>query len=87
MWLAWQFDLPEKGEGMVQALRREQSAYETGPFPLRGLAPAARYTVTDPDSPEAGGSFTGLERMTHGLPVRVSHQAGAVVLTCRRTAP
>jgi len=47
VWLAWQFDVPEKGEGMVQAFRREQSPYKSVRFPLRGLEADAQYQVSD----------------------------------------
>ena len=50
LWLAWQFDVPEKGEGMVQAFRRDKSAFESARFPLAGLDAEARYVVTNLDS-------------------------------------
>ena len=28
-WIGWQFDCPEKGEGVIQAFRRDESVYET----------------------------------------------------------
>ena len=34
-WLAWQFDRPEQGEGMVQVFRRHNSFYESARFKLR----------------------------------------------------
>ena len=37
VWIAWQFDCPEQGEGMVQAFRRAESVYESARFTLRGL--------------------------------------------------
>jgi alpha-galactosidase len=32
VWIAWQFDRPEQGEGIVQVFRRDQSFYENGAF-------------------------------------------------------
>ena len=49
VWLAWQYDRPETGEGVVQAFRRPDSNFEAGRFKLRGLDPVARYVVTDLD--------------------------------------
>lgn len=46
-WMAWQLDLPESGEGAVQAFRRSASVYESARFPLRGLDPEARYRVIE----------------------------------------
>src|ERR1035437_4961407 len=51
VWVAWQFDRPEAGRGVVQAFRRESSSYETARFKLRGLDPAASYRFTDLDHP------------------------------------
>ena len=39
VWIAWQFDRPDLGEGMVQAFRRGESVYEAARFRLRGLEP------------------------------------------------
>jgi len=36
-WMAWQFDRPEAGRGMVQVFRRHNSFYESARFSLRGL--------------------------------------------------
>jgi alpha-galactosidase len=49
LWLAWQFDLPERQKGMVQVFRRVGSNYESARFKLRNLIPEARYVVTDLD--------------------------------------
>jgi alpha-galactosidase len=47
VWMAWQFNLPEAGRGMVQVFRRERSTYEAARFPLHGLEADGRYAVTD----------------------------------------
>jgi alpha-galactosidase len=83
LWVAWQFDLPEKGEGMVQAFRRDRSVYETARFKLAGLDPAARYTVTNLDSGEQK-TFSGRELTEKGLPVSVQDQPGDTVLMYSR---
>ncbi|MBI3666363.1 MAG: alpha-galactosidase [Acidobacteria bacterium] len=82
-WMAWQFHQPNGQEGMVQAFRRPDSAFESARFRLRGLDAAARYTVTDLDSP---GEFqlTGDELMEKGLPIAIKGRPGAAVLTYRR---
>ena len=48
-WLAWQFDRPDLGEGMVQIFRRGKSPDESGKFQLHGLQPEAVYKLTNPD--------------------------------------
>jgi hypothetical protein len=79
LWIAWQFDLPEKGKGMVQAFRRDRSAYETARFKLRGLNPAARYLLTDLDRGESQ-TVPGSELMDIGLPVTILTQPGDTVI-------
>lgn len=88
-WMAWQFDVPETGEGMVQAFRRPESAFLTARFRLRGLDPATRYLVTDLDEPAtaAGAEWTGRDLMEPGLPVTIASKPGAMVITYRRSAP
>ena len=48
-WIAWQFDRPEAGEGVVQAFRHADSSYESARLRLRGLEPNAQYTITNMD--------------------------------------
>ncbi|MHB0956667.1 MAG: alpha-galactosidase [Pirellulaceae bacterium] len=83
VWMAWQFDCPEQGEGMVQAFRRADSFYESARFKLRGLEPEAVYTVTDVD--ELGNTeIGGRELMETGLPVVIGQQPGSAVITYRK---
>ena len=79
-WMAWQFDRPEAGAGMVQAFRRAQSVYEAARFTLRGLDPQARYLVTHLDS---GSTWTlsGRELAETGLLVAVTTKPGQTLLT------
>lgn len=83
-WIAWQFDRPEAGEGMVQAFRRVDSFYELARFKLRGLDPNARYTVTNVDTSGGGEERTGRELMEQGLSVSLKDHPGSAVLTYRR---
>jgi len=82
--MAWQFDRPDLGEGMVQAFRRAESCYETARFKLRGLDPAARYTVRHLDSEETTET-TGQELMEKGLQVTLPNQPQASVITYQRS--
>jgi len=87
VWMAWQFDLPERGEGMVQAFRREQSIYESVRLRLRGLDPAARYLVTDLDSTEAR-TLTGRELRETGLRLHLPKRPGhALVMYAKANSP
>ena len=82
-WIAWQFDRPEQGRGVVQAFRRPQSLYETARFKLRGLEPDARYALTNFDVPGSTGA-TGRELMERGLLAPIGEQPGAVIITYSR---
>jgi len=82
-WIAWQFDVPEQGEGAVQAFRRAKSAVVTERLRLRGLDPDARYAVTVFDSP-AKVQLPGRELLDPGLTVNIPDQPGAAVITYRR---
>ena len=82
-WLAWQFDRPETGQGMVQVFRRAHSVYESARFKLRALDPKTRYAVTDLDKPAESGEFAGSELLEKGLLVKASHQPAAIVLIYR----
>jgi len=83
LWMAWQFDLPEKGQGMVQAFRRDQSVYESARFKLAGLDPEARYAVSDLDS-GATRTVSGRELIEVGLPVAIADLPGDAVLVYSR---
>ena len=85
VWMAWQFDRPEIGEGMVQVFRRENSFYESARFTLQGLDPSARYTVSNLDEPGAKQEFSGRELGEHGVPVAIRNRPGAVVLVYARS--
>jgi len=72
LWLAWQFDLPERQRGMVQGFRRAGSSYESARFKLHNLNPEARYVVTDLDQPAATANDSPEDGGWHtpGAPVR-----------------
>jgi len=84
LWMAWQFDLPDRGEGMVQAFRRAHSSYETGRFKLRGLDPQSRYRLVDLDTPNQPREILGQEAMTTGLQVTLPDQPSAKIIRYRR---
>ncbi|MBN1345321.1 MAG: alpha-galactosidase, partial [Phycisphaerae bacterium] len=82
-WMAWQFDRPELGQGVVQVFRRENSVYEAARLKLRGLLADAKYQITDLDT-DRSVEMTGQELMQEGLRVDTTQQPAALVLTYRR---
>jgi len=83
VWIAWQFDRPDLGQGLVQAFRRAACASDSLGVRLEGLDPAARYAVANPD--ESGScEFSGRELMTDGLTVRLPAHPGSAILIYRK---
>ena len=66
-WIAWQFDRPELGTGMVQVFRRDQSPNDSARLKLHGLDAMAKYMVENID----GGTEirTGNELLSDGIAV------------------
>ncbi len=85
-WMAWQFDRPEQGRGVIQAFRRPKSQYTEARFKLRGLDPAATYVLTNHDI-TATTDVTGHELMDQGLSIAIPEQPGAVVITYKKKSP
>jgi len=89
-WMAWQYDQPEQGTGIVQAFRRPQSIYESARLPLNGLDATATYELTDLQSSATttapAPKLTGRELMDRGLPITIPDRPGAVVIRYRRVS-
>ncbi|MCU0983114.1 MAG: GH36 C-terminal domain-containing protein, partial [Pirellulaceae bacterium] len=83
VWMAWQFDRPETGDGLIQAFRRPQAESDAHRLKLGGLDPAAQYKLTSVD----GGSpvvMGGRELMANGFPVTISERPGVAVFVYQR---
>ena len=79
-WIAWQFNRPDIGKGLVQAFRRKNSQASTMLFRLGGLDPAAQYVVTDMDQPGKPMKRSGKELMESGLMVNMNQAPHAAVI-------
>jgi alpha-galactosidase len=86
-WIAWQFDRPEARQGMVQAFRRDRSAYESARFKLKGLAPDARYSISNLDAATGTQEVTGRDLMESGLLVPISARPGSTTILYTRFVP
>jgi alpha-galactosidase len=84
VWIAWQFNRPEAGRGVVQAFRRDESVYETARVRLRGLEPEATYRLSDQDRPGDRRTVTGRELMEPGLELAIADRPGSLVLAYER---
>jgi alpha-galactosidase len=83
VWMAWQYDAPENGKGVVQAFRRSQSIYEVARLRLSGLNPDANYLVTDLETKKST-RHRGQELMDPGLAVNLPNRSSATAVTYRR---
>jgi alpha-galactosidase len=77
--LAFQFHDPSSGQGLVQVFCGPTATERSASLKLRGLKPAARYTITNWDAPAQRASFTGAELLANGLPVQAARQDAALV--------
>jgi len=82
-WIAWQFDRPEQGDGMIQAFRREGNEIAELRVKLLGLDVAAVYTVRDLDG-QSANEFSGRELMEGGLVIGIKDRPGSALLSYRR---
>lgn len=81
-WLAWQFHLSEKNEGLIQVFRRPRSPYESARFKLRGLDSDRRYIVKDMDN-SSEQTLSGADLMEKGLPAHCPAAPQALLITYR----
>lgn len=82
--MAWQFDMSETGEGMVQAFRRLDSSYLECQYKVRGLVPGAKYETFYIDKPEVKTIITSQELMEKWLKVVIDEQPGAVIILYKK---
>ena len=82
-WIAWQFNCPDSGEGMVQVFRRAESLYESVRLPLQALDPAARYSITNIDTGTAR-KMNGKELVEHGLDIVIGEKPGTAILVYKQ---
>lgn len=78
-WIAWQYNSPKEGKGIVQAFRREENPDASITLKLMGLKPKTRYSVSDIDTGETA-VYTGQELMDKGLVVKSDARPAAKVI-------
>ena len=82
-WVAWQLDCPDKGEGMIQVFRRNESLYEMMRIRLCGLDPDATYALTNLDVPGVTEA-SGRKLMDEGTSLAIPTQPGALLIKYRK---
>jgi alpha-galactosidase len=83
VWMAFQFDRPEAGTGMVQAFRRLHNNEPVRRFRLRGLDAGATYEFRDLDT-DRRTKVSGRELISNGLRVELAEPRRAALLAYRR---
>lgn len=78
VWMAWQFDRAQNGDGCVQIFRRTNSIVPSMTFQLQGLVPGKLYDVQNVDTGDLG-NFTGGELMSTGLTIQLSPRQSAIL--------
>jgi alpha-galactosidase len=84
-WIAWQFNRPEQGDGVIQVFRRAQCADTAQTYRLNGIDPAAQYRITNFDVADTL-SISGKTLLEQGLMVEIRECPGAAVITYQRSA-
>lgn len=82
-WIAWQYNRPDQGDGVVQAFRRKENQQDSQTFRLQGLDPAAEYELTNFDV-EGSAKTSGKELMETGLAVPIKNTPGSAIIMYRR---
>lgn len=83
VWMAWQYDRPDLGEGMVQAFRRPDNTEEYQTYKLRGLNPDTNYIVTNLDVNQPQ-KRTGRDLMETGLKITTKEKPAALIITYKK---
>ena len=81
-WIAWQFDAPEKGEGFLQAFRRDNCTDDTITVKLQGLDPKATYTITNFDTNKVE-KIAGRTLMA-GYKITIADHPGSAIITYKK---
>ncbi|MBP5092949.1 MAG: NPCBM/NEW2 domain-containing protein [Abditibacteriota bacterium] len=79
-WMAWQFDDPDKGAGVVQAFRRDEAPYYGVQLKLEAMDKDADYLLRDFDKGPLG-RFSGKALAEEGLRIELDQPRSAAVIT------
>jgi len=82
VWMAYQLDIPEIGEGLVVVLKRPASPQESKTLHLKALQPNATYQVTNLDTTKSQ-MLGGDQLMAKGLEGRLTKQPDSALFHYR----
>jgi hypothetical protein len=85
VWLAWQFNRPDDGDGLVEAFRRPGAPDKDTNLKLRGLDPTSTYRFTVIDGPALkSAELTGDQLMSTGLLITLPVRPQCAVIKYQR---
>jgi len=82
-WIAWQFNRPEEGTGIIQAFRRDSCQKVTKTFFLKGIDDGSQYEIINLDIKEPV-VFKGKELKEKGLRVKINNKPGSAIIKYKR---
>lgn len=82
-WIAWQFDRPEEGTGVIQAFRRNSCEEAVKTFPFKGLDAEAQYEIINFDT-QNPIVLTGKELTEKGLKLEINDKPGSAIIKYKR---
>ena len=82
VWIAWQFDRPDLGEGLIQVLRRLENDSTTNTFKLQGLQADIRYELINFDT-KSKLEIIGHDLMEGGLELDIGNCPGSITIKYR----
>ena len=71
-WCGWQFNRPEKNDGLIQVFKRENSSYISAVYKLRGLDKNVRYIIEDADDGSTK-TVSGRKLSENGFEVKIEN--------------
>jgi alpha-galactosidase len=83
VWMAYQLDLPESGEGLIVALKRPANKEGRKALRLKGLDGEASYQLTNLDTKKSW-TVSGSQLMDAGLEIELAHQPDSALIQYRR---
>jgi alpha-galactosidase len=81
-WMAYQFDRPDLGQGVILVFRRDESPYRAATLKLGGLLPEATYELTFEDTGERQ-TYRGRD-LAEGLEVVIDRPHTSLLITYNR---
>ena len=76
-WVAWQFDRPEEGRGLIQAIRLPAAPAESLRVYLQSLKADATYTFENAETGETR-THSGADLISRGFEVALPARSGAI---------